>query len=253
MKSNQERYFILSGIISISLFLALLFLIGFSILKSTKIQQFALTQSEFVSISLAVNEAKTEPKMESVPVAPAPEPETKPAEQPETQKEAVKPEPVPDISDLFSDIKATPKPQKKVEDTKRIEQLNVLEKQLASDSRVSNLSEKVKNTEIAKPSVNMTVEGGSSGPVVNEYHAKIQGLVYANFHPPQGTQGQVSRVQVKISANGSLLWFKVKARSGNQPFDNEVQWLKERLGKVVFPPHPEGRDTILEFILKAKE
>lgn len=252
MGFNNDRYFVLSGFISLGFFFLLLFLIGFSILKSVNIQQFAMQQSDIVSIAVTISEMKAEPKSQAEPTVSAPEPQPVQKE-PEVVPEEPKPAPVEDISDLFSQVKPVSVPKKKVDDRKRVDELNALEKELMRRTDETKLSEKVKNTELAKPSVNMTVEGGSTGPVVNEYHAKIQGLVHTNFHPPQGTQGQVARIKVKISASGKMMWYKIRSLSGNQAFDSEVQWLKERLDKVTFPPHPEGRDTILEFILKAKE
>lgn len=245
MDTQQERYFYLSGLISISLFVALLFFAGYSVFLSPKIEQFAMIKSDAINVSIAISDTqKTEQS--------TPEPVTKPVEPDNSQKEETpaEPEKVPEISDLFSDIKPQKTPQ---EDTKRLEQLNKLENQVLSKRETPRFSDKVSNVELAKPSIKMVVQGGSSGPIVNEYHAKIQGLVYTYFHPPAGTEGEVARVRMNISASGKLTGYKVLRYSGNISFNGEVDWLKDRLSAIRFPQHPEGKDTVLEFILTAKE
>lgn len=254
MSFSNERYFFFSGLISLSFFFLLLLLIGYSVLQSTKIEQFAMVQSQYVSVSIAITEAKNEPQE----VTQVPEPISEPVEQVPTPPEPVKTqpaksEPVPDISDLFSQVKAEQSPKNKPADTKRSQELSALEKEVLKSSNTPSITDKVKNLELVKPSLKMVVQGGSSGPVVNEYHAKIHGLVYTHFHPPIGSGGQAVRVRMVISASGKLIGYKVITYSGNSSLNSEVDWLKERLSSVVFPPHPEGRDAILEFILTAKE
>jgi len=246
MDMNQERYFYLSGLISISLFVTLLFFAGYSLILSPKIEQFAMIKSDIINVSIAVSEAK-----ESVQTPP--EPASIPVKDDPVQKEeepTALPETVPDISDLFSDVK----PQKVTkEDNKRQVQLNKLENEMLTKKETPRFSEKVSKVELAKPSVKMVVQGGSTGPLVNEYHAKIQGLVYTYFHPPSGTAGEMARVRMNISASGKLTGYKVLRYSGNTAFNGEVDWLKDRLSSIRFPEHPEGKDTVLEFILTAKE
>lgn len=245
MDMNQERYFYLSGLISISLFAALLLMAGYSVILSPKIEQFAMIKSDVINVSIAVSE----PKMSAQS---APEASSIPSKQePKTKEDSVvEPDKVPEISDLFSEVK----PQKtSQEEIKRQEQLNRLENEILTKKETSRFSDKVSNMDIAKPSVKMVVQGGSSGPVVNEYHAKIQGLVYTYFHPPTGTVGEVARVRMTISASGKLIGYKVLRYSGNGTFNGEVDWLKDRLNAIRFPEHPEGKDAVLEFILTAKE
>lgn len=254
MGLHNERYFFLSGLISFSFFLLLLFLIGYSVLQTSKIEQFAMVQSQFVSVSVAITEAKSEPQEEPQ----TPEAVSEPVEEVPTPPEPVKSEPakaepVPEIADLFSQVKAEQSPKKKAEEAKRSQELNALEKEVLKSSNSSRLTDKVQKLELVKPSLKMVVQGGSSGPVVNEYHAKIHGLVYTHFHPPVGSAGQAARVRMIINATGRLIGYKVITYSGSTALNSEVDWLKERLGTVVFPSHPEGRDAVLEFILTAKE
>lgn len=249
MDLNQERYFILSGAISLSFFVLLLLLVGYSVLVSTKIESFALTQSNFVSVSVAIAEVPAEPQTQA-PAQPSP---SEPLQESTPPPQPAQAEPVPEISDLFSQVKADKSVKKPKEESKRTEQLDALEKELHASSAPSRFSEKVQKLELVKPSLTMSVQGGSTGPVVNEYHAKIHGLVYTHFHPPAGSGGQAVRLRMKISASGKLISYKVIAYSGYSALNSEVDWLRERLASVQFPVHPEGRDTVLDFILTPKE
>lgn len=250
MDMNQERYFYLSGLISISFFVMLLFMVGYSLILSPKIEQFAMIKSDVINVSIAVSETKASEQSTSVASSPSP---TVPdmVQKAESKAESeVEPETVPEISDLFSEVKAQKTTK---EDTKRQEQLNRLENEILTRKDTPRFSDKVSKVDIAKPSVKMVVQGGSTGPLVNEYHAKIQGLVYTYFHPPTGTAGEVARVRMTISSSGKLIGYKVLRYSGNGTFNGEVDWLKDRLNSIRFPEHPEGKDAVLEFILTAKE
>ena len=247
MNGQQERYFFLSGIISISFFAVLVFLAGYTLLVPSQIDSYAMTQSEIVNISIAIAEPTEEKEavvQESSEVSEA---------TPEREAEMTQEEPVPEISDLFSQVKVDKTPKKREEEHKRRDELNNLEKELLQTKEHSSFLEKVNKVELAKPSVKMVPQGGSTGPLVNEYHAKIQGLVYTYFRPPSDTAGQSARVRIVISPNGKLLGYRVLSYSGSSAFNTEVDWLKDRLNGVRFPEHPEGKEAVLEFILMAKE
>lgn len=249
MGLHNERYFFLSGLISLSLFTFLVILIGYSVLTSAKIEQFAMIQSEFVSVSIAVSEQNEQTEaMSEMPAAAA-----QPLEEQPVPVEEKAPEAAPEIADLFSQVKPRSEPKKNPEKAKRSEELSALEKDIMTPAKKQRFTDKVKNIELVKPGLKMVVQGGSSGPIVNEYHAKIQGLIYAHFHPPTGSEGQAARVRIKISPAGKLISYKVIAYSGNASLNSEIDWLKERLGSILFPSHPEGRDAVLECILTAKE
>lgn len=247
MNGQQERYFFLSGIISISFFAVLVFLAVYTLLVPSQIDSYAMTQSEIVNISIAIAEPTEEKEavvQESSEVSEA---------TPEEEAEMTQEEPVPEISDLFSQVKVDKTPKKREEEQKRRDELNNLEKELLQTKEHSSLSEKVNKVELARPSVKMVPQGGSTGPLVNEYHAKIQGLVYTYFRPPSGSAGEMARIRMKLSASGRLIEYKILRFSKNGSFNHEVEWLKDRLNTVRFPEHPEGRDAVLEFILTAKE
>lgn len=248
MNFNQERYFFISGIISVSLFIGVLFLAGFSLIHSPKIEQFAMIKSDVINVSIALSEDK--PSEESVPVQEALQPEPEPLQK---NEESAPAEEVPEISDLFAQVKPQKTSKNYKEENARREELSALEKELLERKESPRFSDKVSKVELARPSVKMVPQGGSTGPVVNEYHAKIQGLIYSYFRPPSGSAGEAARVRMNISASGKLMGYKVIRYSGNGTFNSEVDWLKDRLGSVRFPEHPEGKDTVLEFILTAKE
>lgn len=252
MSLNDERYFYLGGGIAFAFFAFLVLLIGYTGILPSKIEQFALTKSDYVSVSIDIStpqpeskpiqEAASQPREEK---ATPTEESTPPVEQPRS---------VPEISDLFSKVKPQTPPKKVDDSAKKLEALNALERQMSARGQTTpQLAVKVKNTALAKPSIKIVSNSGSSGPLVNEYHAKIQALIYANYYPPSGSQGQSARVRIYLDAMGKLTGYRVMAYSGNEPFNNEVDWLKERLRSVMFPSNPDGKECVLEIILTAKE
>jgi hypothetical protein len=257
MDLHNERYFFLSGFISLVFFALLVILVGYSILTTAKIEQFAMVKSDFVSVSIALSETPAEPQTLSEPLETPSEPIEEPVEErveekplPPQQKAA---EEVPEIANLFSQVKSQNEPKKKPDDTKRREDLSALEKEIMTSKQQQRFTDRVKNIELIKPGMKMVVQGGSTGPVVNEYHAKIQGMIHANFHPPAGSEGEKARVLIQISAEGKLISYRIIAYSGNPGLNGEVDWLKERLAALRFPSHPENKEAVLECILTAKE
>lgn len=252
MGFNHDRYFFLSGLLSVGLFFILLYLAVFGLFVPTKVEQFGMTKSEYISVSISPNPVPLPDQTAPAPQLPPPV-EASETAAPSVEKTPPKPEPVPDISDLFAEVKSEKPPKKPREEPKRNEQLNQLENELLTRQETARFSDKVSKVDLSKPSVKMSQQGGSTGPVVNEYRAKIQGLVHNAFRPPAGTVGKEARIRMTISASGKMLRYKVIRYSDSGPFNTEVDWLKERLESVRFPDHPEGRDTVLEVILAAKE
>ncbi|HEX5328656.1 TonB C-terminal domain-containing protein [Sulfuricurvum sp.] len=247
MDFNQERYFFLSGLISVTFFLTLVFIAGYSVILAPKTEQFAMIKSDVINVSIAISESKVseEPTHEDV---------SSEVSEPAVQEEKVtKTEPVPEISDLFAQVKPDKTAKKEKENTARRDELNTLEKDLLTRKDTPRFTDKVNKVELAKPSVKMVAQGGSSGPIVDKYYANIQGIVHTNFHPPAGTVGEIAKVRMSFNATGKLISYKVLRYSGNGTFNSEVDWLKDRLSGVRFPEHPEGKEAVLEFILTAKE
>lgn len=252
MGFNDQRYFFLSGLIAFGLFALILLLATYTIFSPTKIEQFALTQSQYLSVSIDI--APPQPTAEPTPDVQPHIPDVIPPPPKEVQPKAEKPQNLPEISDLFSMVKPQKIQKKEDNSAKKLEAFAALEQQIANRTQnMPQLADKVKNTSLAKPSVEIISKTGSSGPLVNEYHAKIQALIYGNYYPPSGSQGQSARIRIQIDASGKLRGYRVLAYSGNSAFNGEVDWLKDRLRNVMFPPHPEGKDTVIEIILTAKE
>jgi len=272
MNLDRDRFFIVSGFISLSFFALIVAIIGWQILIVSKPETFAMTQSETISVSLISSPEKSkEPVLEPLVSQPIVEPAVEEVTEnvPEVTPEKVVPK-VADksvekpikksvekseevaISDLFSTVKPNKVVPKPKEDGKRLAQLNALEEKVLSTKRDSKLFEKAKTLELAKTGVKLSAVSGSSGPLVNEYKGKIQGIIYANFHPPGGTEGFSARVRITLSGDGKLLSYRVISYSRSALFNAEVDWLKERLGHVALPVNPNGDEAVFEIILTAK-
>lgn len=233
MGSNQERYFFLSGLISFSFFIVLVGLVGYSLIISPKIEQFSMIQSDVINVSITISETKeTEQSLSEAIITPI-EPEVA-----EKQNELAKPEPVPEISDLFAQVKIDKTPKKKPEENK---ELNALEKEILERKDVPRFSDKIKSIKILK--------GGSTGPMVDKYYAMIFAFVSQNFNPPLGTVGNKATVVLVLSPSGKLRSFKILYSSKNQMFDEEVDRLKDKMAKLNLPAHPDGDESELRFEL----
>lgn len=233
MGSNQERYFFLSGLISFSLFIVLAALAGYSLILSPKIEQFAMIQSDVINVSITISETKETEQSTPEPAITPSEPEVA-----QKQNEVAEAEPVPEISDLFAQVKPDKTPKKKAEENK---QLNALEKEVLERKDAPRFSDKVKSIKILK--------GGSTGPMVDKYYAIIFAFVSQNFNPPLGTVGNKASVVLVLSSSGKLRSFKILYSSKNQMFDEEVDRLKEKMAKLNLPAHPDGDESELRFEL----
>lgn len=254
MHLDNERYFFLSGLITFSLTALLILSIGLQFFSITKPQSFAMNKSDTISISLSDSPHKVSSHELTPPVSNTPEVQkTEESSEPEAEQVVEEKSKVPEITDLFSTVKPAKEIKKPNEKSNVLSNLKTLEEKVLSTKRESQFSEKVKTLDLAKSGVKMATASGSTGPMVNEYHAKIQGIIYTNFHPASGTEGYAARVRIAVSAEGKITSYKVLSYSGNAVFNAEVDWLKERLRQVGFPPHPMGEDSVFEIILTAKE
>lgn len=248
MNLPYQRYFLQSGIITFFLFGLILSFFMSNIVHSSKPVAFAMTKSDVISISLEDTPTPVSKVMPpSIPVVQQP---LKEVEKISTESTPVK-ETVPAIDDLFATVKSTKSKPKPIDNSKQISELNALEDKILTTKRDTKLFDKVKTLELAKSGVKMV--SSSTGPAVNEYNAKIQGIIYSNFHPANGTEGFAARVRITLSPDGRLLAYRVISYSGNAVFNAEVDWLKERLRQVGLPQHPQGEEAVFEIILTAKE
>jgi hypothetical protein len=254
MTLEHDRYFFYGGVFSLSFFFFLLLLILWKSSLEEKTIVYAVNLGEAISVSLSDT-----PVIMDSPIVTDAQPQEDKFQENVVPKElfvaeAKKEEKVgpAEIGDLFSTVKPIKTVIKEQDNSSKLKELSELEDKIISSKRDSKLFDKVKKMDFAKPSVQM-VAAGSSGPEVNAYNAKIQGIVYANFHPAIGTEGFKARVRIALSKEGKLESYKVVSYSSNGIFNAEVDWLKERLRQVDLPSHPQGQDAVFEIILSAKD
>jgi len=256
--SNDDRYFYLSGFISLGLFFAAFLLFALVILHKNEIKTFAMQKDNYISVSLNTdvviptkNDAKPDPeptpKEENVPEPVAADEEI------ETTPKSVNT----DVSSLFDDVwtqNADTKVVKKEAkpDAKR---LAAIEKRIETkESKHSNrASEKIKTLELVKPSIEVAGASASTAPEVNEYLAKIHALVKSKFFPPASSEGESAKVRVDLDAAGHITGYRVLVPSGSNIFNEEVDRLYSRLKRVDFPVNPDGKSISLDIILTVEE
>jgi len=261
VQSNDDnRYFFISGFISLTLFAVVVFLFAMVIFHNSRIDTFAMQEDNYISVSLNMdvvvptqNDAKPDPK-------PTPKEEIVPEPEPEPAVEEIEstPEPVnTDVSSLFDDVwtqSADTKVEKKEEkiDTKR---LAAIEKRIKTKETVKTqkASDKIKALELVKPSIEVVGASASTAPEVNKYLAKIHAMVKAKFYPPASTEGNSAKVRVKLDASGHVSSYRVLVYSGSTIFNEEVDHLKRRLMRMTFPENPEGKPISLEIILTVED
>jgi len=247
MPVENNRLFIISGIASFFFFSVVVFIVFWQAGVFVKPLAYASVKSDIISISLDSSAAvEPMPKSEISEEAPQTKPEIEKVVKTDNVKQSQR-----EITDLFSDIKVTNTPKEPKHSPKELAELNALEEKVLSTKRSSQLFEKAKNVDLIKPGVK--VMSASTGPEVDAYKAKIQGIIYSNFHPGAGTQGFSARVRLVLTSDGKLDSYRVISSSGNAAFNAEVDWLKERLRQVALPKNPNGDEAIFEIILTAKD
>ncbi len=248
MSRDNNRLFLLSGVTSFVLFFLILFTIAWQASQFRKPVSYASVKSDVISVSLDSSQVAIESKPQNKPA------EELPQIKPETEKNSKSAEvkkSQPEITDLFSSVKVIQTPKESKSNSKELSELSALEEKVLSTKRTSQLFEKAKNFDLTKPGVK--VVSASTGPEIDAYKAKIQGIIYSQFHPGAGTQGFSARVRIVITRDGKLGSYHVISYSGSGVFNAEVDWLKERLRQVALPKNPKGDEAIFEIILTAKD
>jgi len=227
---KESSYFIVSGFISITLFIFVIFLFFYMLFSATKVNNFALNKDNFISVSLDLVSLPTkqvQPKKETIALK-------EEIVTPQEPKEV-------DIGNLFSDvwtkdIKITKKQEKRV-DNKRLEKI---QKQLKTSKKnqVESFEENLKNYEAIE--TDTTAKKSSSANEVNEYLAKIQAIVYKYFMPPANSEGYTVQAVIELSAIGKVQDFRILRYSTNSALNEECKKIKGRLLGVLFPKNPEG-------------
>jgi len=255
-RSSDDRYFYLSGLISLSLFAVICVFFALVVFHKSEIKTFAMQKDNYISVSLDMDFAV--PSKYSAKPSPEPTPEPKPQTEPESEPVETTPESVSkDVSSLFDDVwtqSADTKVDTKEEkiDAKR---LAAIEKRIKTkeSKQVSSASEKIKTLELVKPSIEVVGSSASTAPEVNEYLARIHAQVKSKFFPPASTEGESAKVRVEIDAKGHLLSYRVLVPAGSNIFNEEVERLANRLRRMTFPENPDGESVVLNIILTVEE
>jgi len=237
--ARDNRFFYLSGLISVSLFLLFLSMFMYMLFSSSKINSFALNKDNYISISLDMTPTNSKLHKKSTTV-------NKVASQvPKINKNV-------DVNDLFSDVwtkKITPT-KTKLKNSKRIQEIRKKintskENNTKQYTEKTNDNENIKSNEEENPS--------STANEVNEYLAKIQALVYKYFNVPPNSEGYSVKALIELNALGKVLDFRVLTYSDNEALNREVDRIKERLLSVVFPINKQNKSTKTIVILTSKE
>ena len=194
--------------------------------SSSKIDAYALTKNNYVSISLDMATVETTVSKKEV-VTPKEEPQV-------VESKDV------DIGDLFSDvwtkdIKIEKQKEKKI-DNKRLD--HALKKiKTKEKNSVKSISQEIQSNE-ADISADKNKKS-SSGDEVNEYLAKIQAIVYKHFRPPENSQGYTVKAVIELSSLGKIMDFRILTYSSNTALNQECDKIKNRLVGVLFPLNPD--------------
>jgi len=226
---DNTKYFYISGFISISLFSLFVVLMLFTIFSSSKLNVYALKKDTYISVSIEM--PKTKPKRRT---------NTKKSSIQKVTNDIVEPKDV-SIDDLFSDVwtKKIKKTDKKKKDinNKRLLEIQKKSKLVDKDASKPALKKSDEKSVVEKDETHQI----STANEVNEYRAKIQALVYENFHPPANSVGEMVVAYIKINALGKMLDFRIIKYSANDELNKECDNIKSRLSNVLFPINPENK------------
>lgn len=232
---EKKSLFILSGVISLSIFILLLSFLLYAVYSSSEIKTYALTKDNFVSISLETSVTPTK-KTKTMPT---------PVEEKQNVTESKKI----DIGELFSEV-ATKEINKKVVE-KKTEDRRAQEMQRKLKTKTENEAESIleKINNMDAPAKDAKDNPTSSGSEVNEYYAKIQAIIYEHYIPPLNSQGNTVKVVIELSAIGKVLDFRILTYSSNKAFNEECDKIKDRLKDVLFPVNPNNKSDRITFTI----
>jgi len=226
---RSNPYFIISGLISLSLFTLFLVLFIVMMLANPTIKNFALNKDTYVSISLETVVVPTKKANKNTVIK---KEEVKTIEE---VKEV-------DIGNLFNDVWTKDiKIEKKQENNVINKRLELIQKKIlkTKENNVQSVEEVVQNESARR--VEEETKKSSSGNEVNEYLAKIQAIVYKYFEPPANSQGHTVKAMIELSSYGKVLDFRILTYSENPALNKECDMIKERLLGVLFPSNPQNQ------------
>jgi len=233
---NTQKYFYLSGFISLSIFTLFLTLFFYMIFHSSKIDTFAFNKDTFISISLDTVKVKAQKSKKSAKsITPIVE-------------KSVIPQNL-DVNDLFSDVWTKKIVKSKPKNKRRIAEIEK-KLQTTTENRVEKFDKLIIDRESTESD---EVVSSSTANEVNEYLAKIQAIVYKNFHVPPNSQGHSVKAHIMLNTLGRLIDFRILTYSENQELNNEADKIKQRLQNVIFPINPQNKSSDTIVILTSKE
>ncbi|WP_304543107.1 TonB C-terminal domain-containing protein [Sulfurimonas microaerophilic] len=241
---RDDKYFYISGFISLSLFLFFFALFAILLFSASQTKKYGLKKDNYVSISLnipVVTKPHTKKKVEKAPSIVT--------ESNEVTKDV-------DVNDLFSDvwtqkIDHTQTKPKKI-NSKRIQEISKRVK-TSKTNEVESISEKLKSLDATNN--DQEQQSSSTADEVNEYLAKIQAIVYDNFSPPMNSEGNTVKIVIELDAIGKMLDFRVLTYSSNEALNQEADKIKMRLANIMFPQNPDHHSfrAIINLIPENKE
>ncbi|MEO1938228.1 MAG: TonB C-terminal domain-containing protein [Sulfurimonas sp.] len=234
---DNNRYFILSGFLSLSLFAFFLSLFVYMLFVNASSKTYGLEKKNYVSVSIVM--PQTHKKFTQKKSAP--------------QKVSSSTQAVQDIdvNDLFSDV-WTPKAKevtKRKVNSKRLKDIAKKVKTLKKEQK-SSLSQKIQNLDSDD---NKEALSSSAADEVNEYLAKIQAIVYEHFHVPPNTEGESVETVIELDPLGKMKDFRILRYSQSEALNAEADRIKERLKNVIFPKNPQNRSSRTKVVLISKE
>ena len=238
---REEKYFYISGFISLSIFLTFLFLFAGLLFSVNTTKTYGLKKDNFVSISLAtpvmIKQLSQKKSTQAISIP----------ESSEVSKNV-------DVNDLFSDVwtqKINHTKPKEV-NSKRMQEISK-RVQTSKQKEVASLSDKIQSIDTSTNDKER--QSSSSAEEVNEYLAKIQAIVYDSFSPPMNSEGNVVKIVIEIDPIGKMLDFRVLNYSSNEALNNEADRMKQKLSSVIFPKNPEHQKSrvIIQLIPENKE
>lgn len=254
MGTHDDRYFLLSGLISITFFIILWIVVFYTYNLTPMIAKHALHHSDILNVSLVIEENQDtqidnfEPAIEDTSLHSV---EEKPLITDTSIPDKIDTKSKHQISDLFSKVNNNKAESKSAIDIERIKKLEALEQEVSVTEKESRLSDKVHHLSLVKPSVKISSGSISEGPLVNEYHAKIQSIITTYWHPSKGMIGNQAIINIRLSPTGKLIGYKVIRYSNSGLFNTEVDRFENDLSRISFPAHPMSREANINLDLMA--
>jgi len=237
---DNQKYFYVSGFISLSLFGFFLSMFVIILFKVHDIKTYGMKKENYISVSIKLTpQKKSSNKAVSAP-----------SKMESTSKAKNKNI---NVNSLFDDVWTQKIKHKKIQKEKNSKRINEIQKQLKL--KKSNDVKSIQDTmnKFANNQDNSKDDASSTANEVNEYLAKIQAIVYDHFNVPQNSEGNSVKTVIELDAFGKVLDFRVLNYSSSVALNEEADKIKERLKNVVFPINPEGKITKTIVILVSKE